>query len=130
MRQPWNLTLIGIILLLLGVVVVLLTIAFVHPEPCKAILTHLGAVMIGAAVVELVIHLFAMDRLVGRVTGEVLAALKFPISAFYLNREALDPLTQELKDVRELWVAWHSGTVALTKQFFTRGRGGRMILTN
>jgi hypothetical protein len=86
--------------------------------------------MIGAAVVELTIHLYASELLINRVSHAVLNAMRFPIAAFYEERDSLTSATEELKDVQELWAAWHSGTVAHTKEFFPKGRKGRLILTH
>jgi hypothetical protein len=124
------LTLLGALLSALGLIVVFVGIVFVPSLPWNAVVTHFGSVLVGAGVVEIVIHHYASKQLVKDVTERILKAMKFPIAAFYQDREALDSLSDELKGVGQLWVAWHTGTVALTKTFFSQSRGGRAILTH
>lgn len=129
-REPFSV--VGIGLSLLGLVLVLLGVAYIKPEPWNVIVTHLGSVMIGAGVVEFVTHYYTSHRLIERAVEQILGALKFPIAAFYENRNALVPLAEELADAGEFWVAWHVGTVAHTQEIFS-GRQevkARIILTH
>jgi hypothetical protein len=130
MRMKQVLSLLGTILILGGLVIVFISINYMNNEPWNSILTHLGSVMIGAGVVELLINIFAMEQLIERATGRILNAIKFPIAAFYADREYIEPVTEELKGINEIWVAWHAGTVAYTKAFFPEGRNGRIIPTD
>lgn len=129
-KEP--LTLLGIGLSLTGLTLVLLGVAYIDTQPWNTIITHLGSVLIGAGVVELIIHYYASERWIKRAVEQILRAMNFPIAAFYETRDALVPLSDELKDVDELWGAWHTGRVAYTKDIFgpRRVSKAKVILTH
>ena len=105
-RVTW----IGITFILLGIIGFLLTIIVQDPI-VKTFISNLAAVCLGVGLVELVIQFFFIKHFVRDVSSQVAHTLNLPLEKFYENRDDLPPLDEELKDVSEVWFAWHTGSV-------------------
>ncbi|MEW6142066.1 MAG: hypothetical protein AB1597_02775 [Chloroflexota bacterium] len=130
MSAKFWLILTGIGLSLLGLVLVLTITAYLKEEPWRAVLTHIGSIMIGAGAVELIVSAFATNSLVSHVKDGVLGALNLPIEKFYVSRDGLESIDQATKDAKEVWAVWHTGTIVSTTNLFKNGIKGRVILMN
>jgi drug/metabolite transporter (DMT)-like permease len=101
LNEPW--TWLGIVLSCVGLILVLLSIAYRLTEPWNAVLTHLGSILMGACIVELISYGYMSKHLITRAVNEITKTMNLGIGAFYENRDDLPLLSEELKGVKDLW---------------------------
>ena len=101
----------GTLVILCGILIGIIPLILTEDPNLHSIGFQFAGIVIGAGIVELLIQFVAVKRLIDDASNELSKKIKLPIEEFYENRDELPSFKDELKEAKEIWFAWHTGSV-------------------